>query len=147
MKRNNKKALYESIMSSVAREVKRALNENNIDDKDFIKNNFKELLSSVRGIGNDKLNNHIVSHYAHCVDEPEHYVALIDAIGQMIDDANAGLSKLCDFIEENKEDFLKSIKTNSSTKIYLHQYNQSVKSIKNNLNRFNNIMSELKKIN
>ena len=40
MKRNNKKALYESIMSSVAREVKRALNENNIDDKDFIKNNF-----------------------------------------------------------------------------------------------------------
>lgn len=65
----------------------------------------------------------------------------------MIDDANAGLSKLCDFIEENKEDFLKSIKTNSSTKIYLHQYNQSVKSIKNNLNRFNSIMSELKKIN
>ena len=147
MKRNNKKALYESIMSSVAREVKRALNENNIDDKDFIKNKLKEFLSGVRGTGNNKLNNNIVSHYADCVDEPENYVALIDAIGFMINDADAGLSKLCDFIEENKEDFLKSIKTNSSTKIYLHQYNQSVKSIKNNLNRFNNIISELKKIN
>ena len=32
MKRNNKKALYESIMSSVAREVKKALNESSIED-------------------------------------------------------------------------------------------------------------------
>ena len=30
MKRNNKKALYESIMSSVAKEVKKALNESSI---------------------------------------------------------------------------------------------------------------------
>ena len=147
MKKDNKKALSESIMTSVAKEVKKALNENNIDDKDYIKNDFKKFLSGVRGIGNDKINNHIVSHYADCVDEPENYVALIDAIGFMINDANDGLSKLCNFIEENKEDFLKSIKTNSSTKTYLHQYNQSVKYIKYNLNRFNNIMAELKKIN
>ena len=33
MKRDNKKALYESIMTSVAKEVKKALNEN-LDDED-----------------------------------------------------------------------------------------------------------------
>ena len=31
MKKDNKKALYESIMTSVAREVKRSLNENEED--------------------------------------------------------------------------------------------------------------------
>jgi len=33
MKKDNKKALYESIMTSVAREVKKTLNENYSDDR------------------------------------------------------------------------------------------------------------------
>jgi hypothetical protein len=35
MKRDNKKALYESIMTSVAKEVKKALNESIFDEDDY----------------------------------------------------------------------------------------------------------------
>ena len=35
MKKDNKKALYESIMTSVAKEVKKALNENNVSISNY----------------------------------------------------------------------------------------------------------------
>lgn len=35
MKRDNKKALYESIMTSVAKEVKKVLNEGELNNHDF----------------------------------------------------------------------------------------------------------------
>ena len=42
MKKDNKKALYESIMTSVAREVKKVLNESNLDRMSLI-NKIKEI--------------------------------------------------------------------------------------------------------
>ena len=42
MKSDNKKALYESIMTSVAREVKKTLNESNLD-KPVLINKIKEM--------------------------------------------------------------------------------------------------------
>ena len=45
MKRDNKKALYESIMTSVSKEVKKALNENSIDnysDDNYSDDNYSD---------------------------------------------------------------------------------------------------------
>jgi len=48
MKNANKKALYESIMASVAREVKKALNESMLDDKsDFLRKSIKNTINSI----------------------------------------------------------------------------------------------------
>ena len=43
MKRDDKKALYENIMTSVAREVKKTLNESNLDKSVFLINKIKEM--------------------------------------------------------------------------------------------------------
>lgn len=53
MKRDNKKALYESIMTAVAGEVKKTLNENSIDnysDDNYSDNILLQILDELKRI-------------------------------------------------------------------------------------------------
>ena len=48
MKRDNKKALYESIMTSVAKEVKKVLNESNNEDENFDFDSWDDLMNYLK---------------------------------------------------------------------------------------------------
>ena len=68
MKRDNKKALYESIMTSVAKEVKKALNESNLDRISLI-NKIKEMSEKLyqNGIEHVDFNGEILVRPNDCV--------------------------------------------------------------------------------
>ena len=55
IKRNNKRALYESIIKDVAKTVKRHLNENNVLDLKIIKDKLIKLKSIAKRIENKDL--------------------------------------------------------------------------------------------
>ena len=50
MKRDNKKALYESIMTSVAKEVKKVLNEEYIDEDDCEWITYEDILNAMEDV-------------------------------------------------------------------------------------------------
>lgn len=50
MKKDNKKALYESIMASVAKEVKKALNEEYVDEDDCEWITYEDILDAMENV-------------------------------------------------------------------------------------------------
>ena len=71
MKKDNKKALYESIMTSVAKEVKKALNESNLD-KSILINKIKEMSEKLyrNGIEHVDFNGEILVRPNDCILRP-----------------------------------------------------------------------------
>ena len=150
MKKDNKKALYESIMTSVAKEVKKALNENltdltdeqRIQRENYIKNKFKKFLlgekSDTNGITQDYVN---VSGYAKCLDDHENYYELVDAIQWVLSNANIGFHLLNKFIQLFKKDFANSVSQHKPFGEIMY-----VSAIEKNIEEINKRLKEFKEI-